>query len=164
MTIASKPIDLREPIAADAAERDALQELGALLADEALGPLLLVGEQREVALPPTLLLLLRHLVAGLVGDRAVRIETFGPLVSLREAADILGSTHGHVQELLEQGKLSAQEVHLSNMEAERRIRLTDLLAFAREWGKRRHEALRELTRMSEEMGLYDLEDEACPPS
>ncbi len=164
MTIASEPINLRVPVAAEEAEQAALREIGALLADEAAGSLLLVGRQREVALPPTLLLLLRRLVEQLTVKRAIRIEAFAPLVSLREAADILGSTPSYIQELLQQGKLSLQEIRYSNRETEQRVLLTELLAFTREQNKQRHEALRELSRMSEEMGLYDLEDEACPPS
>ncbi len=78
MTIASEPINLRVPIAAEEAEHAALREIGALLADEAAGSLLLVGQQREVALPPTLLLLLRRLVEQLTVKRAIGIETFAP--------------------------------------------------------------------------------------
>jgi hypothetical protein len=152
------------PIAADDAELAALRAIEALLADGEDNPLLLVGKEREAAVPPTLLLLMRRLVEQLARDRAVRVETFGRFVTLWEAADILSESIEHVQQLLDEGALSVTEGDPEQTVNLRLIDLAELLAFAHERSKERHEALRELTRMSEEMGLYDIEDEACPPS
>ena len=155
MTIANEPINLRVPIAAEEAEHAALRELGALLTDEATGSLLLVGQQREVTVPPTLLLLLRRLVEQLAGKRAIRIETFGREVTLWEAADILGEPLQRVRQLIAEGVLLAQEADPSGAINLQRITLSDLLAYQAMRSARQTEAINELLQLSEELGLYD---------
>jgi uncharacterized protein YbjQ (UPF0145 family) len=169
MTTVQEPVSVREPIGADDAELAALRELRALLVGGDEGSFVLVGGEREAALTPTALYFLRRVVEHLANERAVRIETFGKDLSLWEAADILGAPIKHVLELIEQGQLPYREVRYSDVEdsdvdGERVITLADLRVYLRELSKRRREGLRELTRMAEEMGAYDLEDEICPPS
>jgi uncharacterized protein YbjQ (UPF0145 family) len=96
--------------------------------------------------------------------RAVGLETFGPEVTIREAAAILGDSVEQIRQLVADGKLASREADSDQSANLRTIPLASLLAFLETRSKQRREALRELTRLSEEMGGYDLEEAGCLPS
>lgn len=122
--------------------------LRAPLADDAAGPLLLVGGERAAAIPPTLRAILRDAADHLARERAVRLETFGRELNQFEAADILGGSVAGITQVIAEA---------SNLWTIAR-RCAGLCARS----ERRRAALQGLPRLSEGMGLYDLEDEACP--
>jgi hypothetical protein len=157
MTSVQEPVSVREPIGADDAELATLRELRALLAASKSEPLAIVAGEREAAIPPTLLYLLRRLVEHLANERAVRIETFGRDVTPQEAADILGEPIEHVRQLIADGTLVARTINNEEVVNLQLIKLSDLLVYLHECSKRRREGLREMTRMAEEMALYDLD-------
>src|SRR5262249_25478144 len=150
MTSIQEPVTVREPIAAAEEDLAALRKLRTLLAESKEGPPLIVGGEHEVAIPPPLLYLLRGLVEHLANERAVRMETFGKEVTPWEAADILGDPIEHVWELIDDGTLLAREVNGDRAVNLRLIKRSDVLKYLHERSKQRHEALRELTRLSEE--------------
>ncbi|MHB8597992.1 MAG: excisionase family DNA-binding protein [Ktedonobacteraceae bacterium] len=68
-----------------------------------------------------------------------------------EAADILNVSHSYLNKLLEEGTIPSTYI-----EPHRRINFTGLMNYKRHHDEKTREGLAELTRLSEEMGLYDL--------
>jgi len=66
-----------------------------------------------------------------------------------QAADILGLSRPTVVALVDSGELPGERTG-----SHRRIRTVDLVAFRARRERSRHHELRELTRLSEELGLY----------
>lgn len=155
MTSVQEPVTVRTPLAADETEQATLRELRALLSTpNGESPLIVAGD-RETAIPPTLLYLLRRLVEHLANERAVRMETFGQEVTPREAADILGDSVEHVRQLLAEDILVARIVNTDDVVNLQLIKLADLLAYQAQRAAQQTAAINELLRLSEEYGLYD---------
>lgn len=118
---------------------------------------LITAEGQEIDLPATLLRLLHRSAALLAGDRAARVEPVNPRLTPAQAAAVLGFPLDYVLTLLDSGSLPSERV-----QDERRPLLSTVFAYRREI-LRRHEGLDELTRLSEEMGLYDLDTSQIKP-
>lgn len=80
----------------------------------------------------------------------VNVETLPSVLTTGQAADLLGVSRPTVVSLVDAGKLPATLVG-----THRRLRLSDVLAYRERQAATRREALRELTQLSEELGLYD---------
>lgn len=81
---------------------------------------------------------------------AVNVEALPDVLTTGQAADLLGVSRPTVVALIESGKLPATRTGIH-----RRLRLSDVLALRERQGITRREALRDLTQVSEELGLYD---------
>ena len=90
--------------------------------------------------------LLRAFAEGTV----VNVEELPEVLTTGQAADLLGVTRPTVVALIDSGKLPA-----SRIGSHRRLHLSDVLALRERQAVTRREALRDLTRVSEELGLYD---------
>lgn len=90
--------------------------------------------------------LLRALGAGDV----VNVETLPAVLTTGQAADLLGVSRPTVVSLIQAGKLPATVVG-----THRRLELGEVLAYREKQRLDRREALRELTQLSEDLGLYD---------
>lgn len=90
--------------------------------------------------------LLRTLSAG----GAVSIEALPAVLTTGQAADLLGVSRPTVVSLVKDGHLPATLVG-----THRRLQLSDVLAYRERQRATRRRALRELTHVSEELGLYD---------
>ena len=85
-----------------------------------------------------------------MGDRVSVQEPVQELLTLIEAAELLNVSPTYLNRLLDRGDLPYTTVG-----GHRRILLVDALAFKRLREAKRREALRDLTRMNQEFGLYE---------
>ena len=137
-----------QPVSAAPSDAEALREISEALASERLG---LVGDGGEtVVLPDALVEVLREAAAGLLTGRAVSVQTVGQQLTTQQAADLLNVSRPYLIKLLEEGTLPFTMVG-----THRRVPLDVLMAYRRQFKARQLEGLREIIRLSEEMGLYD---------
>jgi excisionase family DNA binding protein len=142
-----------EPIAPSASEHAALDALRQLLAGEDACELKLTGpDGTPVDVPPSVAHALRQVVAGLARGRVVLVNHLPTELMIQQAADLLDVPASHVARLMEQG-----EIPYMQEGTRRRIRFEDLMTYKERRDAERRQGLAELTRLSQEMGLYDLD-------
>jgi excisionase family DNA binding protein len=90
------------------------------------------------------------LLRALGQDAVVNVETLPAVLTTGQAADLLGVSRPTVVSLIRAGKLPATIVG-----THRRLQLSDVLAYREGQSATRRQALRDLTQVSEELGLYD---------
>lgn len=140
-------------VAASEQERVALTRWQRLLEDERVQVPYLVGASTErIELPTSVLRALRRVVCALARDQVVAIVPVDKQLTTQEAADLLGVSRPLLVRLLEEGRIPHTKTG-----AHRRVRFDDLMAYKRQHDSERRTGLRELTRMSEELGLYTTE-------
>ncbi len=93
---------------------------------------------------------LRQLVAGLDESGAVTVNAVDKELTTQEAADLLNVSRPYLVKLLDEGVIPSRMVG-----THRRVSAADVLAYDRVYRARQLEGLREIIRLSEEMGLYD---------
>lgn len=143
----------QEPIAAPEAERPAITAIERFLVGHGERPVCLFdAEGQPVPLPDSARRALAAAVHELARDHAVAIVPVHRELTTQQAADLLNVSRQYLVRLLEQGELP-----FTRTGTHRRIRLDDVLRYREERGKRRREGHRRLTRLSEELGLYDEE-------
>jgi excisionase family DNA binding protein len=143
----------RGPIAPSSIEQKALQRIAQVLSQsEQRSPKFVTATGEEIELPPTLLRILRAVTAMLGADRAIVLESFGPLVSRYQAAELIGVPLNYVERLVNEGELSLVDAGPTKL-----LSRDAVLDFRRGYKARQRESLEELARISQEMGLYDLD-------
>lgn len=141
----------QDPVAAPEDERTSLQHLADLLAQrEGRAVDILPAEGEPAELPATAVRLLREIVEILARGESAVIVSLGPEISPTQAANLLVLPEDYLNRLLDEGVIPSTGVGL-----DRRIKLSDLLAYRQEEDARRREAMTELVRLSEEFGLYE---------
>jgi excisionase family DNA binding protein len=138
------------PVAAAESERTRLAELDDLLdgLPDAL-PRIVGAEGGAVELPASAAELLRRVVHLLATGHTVTVAPLERELTSRQAADILGVSRPYLVRLLDRG-----DIPWTRTGTHRRVRLEDVLAYKRVRDAERRAALRELTRMSDKLGLY----------
>jgi len=106
------------------------------------------GEEVSVKIPVSALKHLNTIMNLMAQGKAITVNPVDAEITTQEAADILLVSRPYVVKLLENGKIPFHMVG-----SHRRIRLEDLLAYKKQMEKEREEALTELTRISQELGL-----------
>jgi excisionase family DNA binding protein len=145
-----------EPALIDAPEEEqaALSKVKQLLeqtVDSDLARPQLVGpDGNTVPLPASLLRLLRAMVHHLANGQALTLVPIDKELTTQQAADLLNLSRPYLVKLLEQGALPYTKTG-----THRRIRFADVMAFKAHRDAQRAEALTGLTRLSQEIGLYD---------
>lgn len=143
----------RSPIVPTPAEHTALVRIAhELKADKSRAVTITIGDKPALGLPPSLLRVLRRATETLSQDDAVTMGQVGKLLTIAQAADLLMVSSPYVVQLLDSGELESIRDGL-----DRRIPLDHLLDYRDQLALRRRASLQELTRLSEEMGLYDLD-------
>ena len=143
----------RGPIAPSAIEQKALQRIARVLSQSESGsPKIVTATGEELELPPTLLRILRAVTAMLGADRAIVLDSFGPLVSRFQAAELIGVPLNYVERLVNEGELTLVDAGPTKL-----LSRDAVLDFRRAYKARQRESLEELARISQEMGLYDLD-------
>jgi excisionase family DNA binding protein len=144
----------RDPDVQEEHERRLLADAERLLRDRR-GNLFLGDEHgNRVALPEPVVRLIHRVVQTLARGNGVEITALPKAVSIQEAAELLDLLPEDVVRLVDRGDLPAVQ------DGEfRRIRFEDVLAYKPTRDADRRAALAELTRLSEELGLYELDDE-----
>ncbi|MCA9804072.1 MAG: helix-turn-helix domain-containing protein [Cyanobacteria bacterium HKST-UBA02] len=147
----AQPNVIREPIYAEREEAAAVQAFGKAL--HAIKQARLIGpEGQEIPIPEPLYRVLEQVVPLLAADMAVSIVPVGHLLTTQEAADLLNVSRPHLIKVLEEGAISFERVG-----THRRIRFEDLMEYKHKRDKDRRKALKKLTQMAQEAGLYDEE-------
>ncbi|MBN8662487.1 MAG: helix-turn-helix domain-containing protein [Candidatus Obscuribacter phosphatis] len=142
---------VREPIYAGRDQAAAVQAFGKAM--NAIKKARLIGpEGQEIPIPEPLYRVLEQVIPLLTADMAVSIVPVGHLLTTQEAADLLNVSRPHLIKLLEEGSISFERVG-----THRRIRFEDLMEYKHKRDKERRKALRKLTEMAQEAGLYDEE-------
>jgi excisionase family DNA binding protein len=139
-------------------ERSSLREqLQQVLSDveenEQVGPVALQVEgEREVtiSLPEPAARLLLDLLSDLAEGRAVSVADADEELTTRGAADLLNVSRPHLTRLLKEGEIPSHKVG-----AHYRVYRRDVLAYKAERREESEEAMQKLTRLSQELGLYD---------
>lgn len=148
-------ISPRGPVMAAAHERSALTELAALLDGRDAGRVTLVtADGRQIELPETAAGLLREVIHALAQERAVAVGSLPKDLTTDQAANLLNVPEWYLRQLLDEGAIP-----FTTTGTYRRVPFGDLMAFKARRDAERREGLAELTRMSQEMGLYDPEPE-----
>jgi excisionase family DNA binding protein len=107
----------------------------------------LLGSNGEcIDLPDSALEALRVIIEAMAEGRSITLVPHGKELTSQEAADILHVSRPHLIKLLERGRLP---FHLVG--THRRIKIEDVLTFRDRRDAERDAALRELTRLSEEL-------------
>lgn len=108
------------------------------------------GEER--VLPESVFYFLERVTEILARGDAVTIVPVGKELTTQQAADLLHVSRQYLVRLLDEGRLPYTKTG-----KHRRLRIDDVLAFKEQREKDRGESLRELTRLTEELGGYDRE-------
>ena len=141
----------QEPIVASSDEQVQLDEVAHLLDIDGDDVPALVGSLgKPVALPASLLRVLRRAVTALAHDDAVAVVSVQKLLTADTAAGLLNVSHPYLTRLLDRGDIPS-----TGSGSHRRVALADLVAYKQRRDTRRRDALRELTRMNQEFGLYE---------
>ncbi len=150
--MSTRPAPERELIVMDDEERPALDQLERLLtADAGRGVARLSKTHGDpVDLPDSVLRVLQRVVRAMAHNQVVEVTTVEGRLTTQQAADLLNVPRAYLMRLLEAGTLPSTAA-----EFDRGVPLDALLAYRRQRDAERREGLRRLTRMSQEMGLYE---------
>jgi excisionase family DNA binding protein len=143
------------PITAAGSERSRLAQVEKALedfqADEIAGTLKLVGPHgEEIELPISAVHLLQRVISHLAHGEAISLVPVSQQLTTQEAADLLNVSRPYLIKLLEQGKIPYTKTG-----THRRIQLNDVLEYKSIRDTERHQALDQLSQLSQEMGEYD---------
>ena len=103
-------------------------------------------------LPRAVYEVLSQVITAMRAGRAITVAPLAQRLTTQEAADLLGISRPTMIKLLDDGKLPFEQPG-----RHRRIRLDDLLTYRDERRQGRSEALDELVRQTDALGLYDEE-------
>lgn len=109
------------------------------------------NETDELILPGQVMQLLLNILAEIAQGNAVNLIPIHAELSTQQAANLLNVSRTYLVKLLEQGELPYHKVG-----THRRILAQDLLTYKQQVDTQRHQALDELTALSQELGMgYD---------
>ncbi|MGI8649666.1 MAG: excisionase family DNA-binding protein [Rubrobacter sp.] len=144
--------DVRERDPVPVPDRDAstVRELDKVLAGAQGKAVLRSPSGHELPLPHSVYRVLEQVVHEMARGNAVRVLPVKAELSTQQAADLLNVSRPHLVKLLERG-----EIPYHRAGSHRRVVLEDLLVYKERRDRESLEALDEVTRISEELGLYD---------
>jgi len=106
------------------------------------------GENDTIKIPASALKHLNTIIDLTAQGQAITVNPVDAEITTQEAANLLNVSRPFVVKLLEERKIPHKMVG-----SHRRIKLKDLLVYKQQMEKEREEALTELTRISQELGL-----------
>jgi excisionase family DNA binding protein len=106
------------------------------------------GRTESFELPPAAVRLLLDILGEIAAGNAVSVVPVHAELTTQQAADMLNVSRPFLVSLLERGDLPFHKVG-----THRRVRFGDLVAYKRREHDARHQALDELTRQAQELGL-----------
>ena len=154
----SVTFDPTEPIAPTEADaklaRDSARQLAPQLA-KANGTVQLqvvdaAGTSEAVTIPTAAFRLLVTILAQMAVGNAVRLIPHHAELTTQEAAELLNVSRPYLVRLLDEGRIPFRKVG-----THRRVLFKDLMDYRAEHRRARGEALDELARLSQELGLYE---------
>jgi excisionase family DNA binding protein len=137
----------RELLAAGREERDALEAIEQIVQSDTVD--LIDDSGQRVSLPPSARAVLRQAAHELLRGNRVSLIPVGTMLTTQQAAELLNVSRPYLIRLLERGELSYELVG-----THRRVRLDDVLSYRQERTERRRQALRELSKEADELGIY----------
>lgn len=132
-----------------------IERLVSLLRSEDSQTKLVTSAGEESIIPEDVKQLWLSCLYSMQEGKAIEIVEFTQHMTTQQAANILGVSRPFLIKLLEQGEFSYTKVG-----THRRIKLEDLMNYKEKRDKKREEALDELINMTEELGLYELDEKA----
>lgn len=120
------------------------------LADERGVPSLVGPDGGTLPLPTAVYETLRRAVHLMAQGRPISIVPFEHELTTQEAAEVLNVSRPFLVKLLENG-----EIPFHCVGSHRRVKFADVMEYKGRRDTDRRKALRELTQLSEELGLYD---------
>ena len=129
---------------------DVLGALEALLASRGGSLRVITDDGDGAVLPDELRTVLTTAVSQLRRGQAVTLAPLATRLTTQQAAEVLGVSRPTLIKMLEGGKIPYETPN-----RHRRIRLVDLLAYRETRRGERRDALGELARDAQELGLYD---------
>lgn len=113
----------------------------------------LVGPTGEsIALPESVFYVLERVAEVLARGDSITVVPVGREVTTQQAADLLNVSRQYLVRLLDEGRIAFRKTG-----KHRRLRIEDVLLFKETRDKDRRAGLRELSRMTQELGGYDSE-------
>lgn len=111
-------------------------------------------ELEELILPRDIARKLLDMLNEVGMGNVVQLSSLQPEISTQQAADLLNVSRPYVVKLVEEGAIPSRKIG-----PRRFLLLDDVMTYKKQMYKDRLEAMNELTRLSQEMGLYDDEPE-----
>src|SRR5262245_20161693 len=105
-------------------------------------------DDKELVLPSAATRLIHHMLTEMAQGNAVTLIPIHAELTTQEAADFLNVSRPYLIRLLEQKKMPFHMVG-----THRRIRLEDLMNFKEEFERTRREAMDELAKQAQELGM-----------
>jgi excisionase family DNA binding protein len=106
-------------------------------------------EPAEITVPAQVMRLVIEIFDTLARGDAIMVAPVHAELTTQQAAEMLNVSRPYLVKLLESGELPYRKVG-----SHRRVRLQDVLAYQERQDERSREALLELTRHTEDLGLY----------
>ncbi len=154
-------IERHEPIVATADDARSLERLRHVLeATQAEGMQLVAADGQRLDIPRSVYELLRQTVPILADGDAVALEFLDRQVTVQVAADFLNVSEHYLVQLLETGEIPSPSRLFQGRDSVPEtgsrgyVRLSDLIRYKTQRDESRRAALRELTQLSQELGLY----------
>lgn len=141
---------LLEPVLAPEAEVPDIKRLEAALPKDESSAQLIGANGERILIPQSVFHLLKAIIGMLARGQAVHLVPFDKELTTQEAAELLNVSRPYLVKLLEQNVLPFRMVG-----THRRIRFTDLMTYKQIRDRECDKGLAELTRLSQELGLYD---------
>ncbi|MFO0936222.1 MAG: excisionase family DNA-binding protein [Gemmataceae bacterium] len=104
----------------------------------------------ELILPQHVARKLLDMLTEVGMGNAVQLSTLQPEISTQQAADLLNVSRPYVVKLVEEGAIPSRKIG-----PRRFLLLNDVMTYKKQMYKDRLGAMNELTRLSQELGLYD---------
>lgn len=116
----------------------------------------LVGPSgKRLPIPEAVFYALERVVEVMARGDSITIVPVGREVTTQQAADLLNVSRQYLVRLLDDGKIRHRKPEKPGKH--RRLRIEDVLAYKQQRDRDRRAGLRELTRLTEELGGYDAE-------
>ena len=113
----------------------------------------LVGPKGErIALPESVFYVLERVAEVLARGDSITVVPVGRELTTQQEADLLNVSRQYLVRLLDEGRITFRKTG-----THRRLRIEDVLEFKAQRDKDRRAGLRELSRMTQELGGYDSE-------
>jgi excisionase family DNA binding protein len=106
----------------------------------------------ELPLPESVFYVLERVAEVMARGDSITVVPVGKEVTTQQAADMLNISRQYLVRLLEDGRIPFKKTG-----KHRRLKIDDVLAFKTKRDKDRRAGLRELSRMTEDIGGYDAE-------
>ena len=139
-------------ISATEEERAEIRRISRALADEPGRAKLVSPKGDKILVPGPLFEVLERAAESLTHGEAVAIIPIHKQLTTNQAAELLNVSRQYLVRLLDDEKIP-----FSRTGTHRRIRFGDLMDFKQQRDEMRRQALSEMTRRSQEAGLYDVD-------